>query len=370
MIYKHKLSRRLALIFDSSLALAVVLSAGCGAADSKTSFSPSVDTTVSAIVLTPEKSVADIGEPVRILAYGQSEVVDSTPVQLDWEASGGTVTPDGVFRADAVGDYTVTGRTRNEAQAEQSTTVRVQQGPAVATGCTNEPGGYTTISDQPFNSTPVPFPGTDGPGWSTRASDIFRLKVVPDPTAPRSPANVMAGLFQQGSKGGSAPFKMERRFPRSVTHLYMCIWQKLTPGFTSNGNTGTKFGFLITPYGTGAQRISHYFNLVSNPGINLESGGATLNRNMKSQYGMLNHLGGWHKLEYLVISNTPGNQDGIARLWVDGVLQLDVTDVRYFFPNQTPSITGVTWNPTYGGGANPVPYDMTQYIDHWYISGR
>ena len=168
MNYKHKLSRRLALIFDSSLALAVVLSAGCGAADSKTSFSPSVDTTVSAIVLTPEKSVAAIGESVRILAYGQSEVVDSTPVQLDWEASGGTVTPDGVFRADAVGDYTVTGRTRNEAQAEQSTMVRVQQGPAVATGCTNEPGGYTTISDQPWNTLPAPMPATGPLGWSVR----------------------------------------------------------------------------------------------------------------------------------------------------------------------------------------------------------
>ena len=371
MIYKHKLSRRLALIFDSSLALAVVLSAGCAGGDAKTGFGPATDTTVSAIVLTPEKPIAAIGESVRILAYGQSEVSDSEAVQLDWEASGGTVTPGGVFRADTVGDYTVTGRTRNEAQAEQSTTVRVQQGPAVATGCMNEPAGYTTISDQGFNDLPIPGPATDGAGWSARASDIFRLKVVSDPASPRSPSSVMDGLFPQGAKGGSAPFKMWRRFERNVTAVYMCMWHKLDRNFTNNGNSATKFGFFETPYhGNISMALNHYFNLTDYLGIRLQSRGGTLNRNVMSTYNMMRHLGEWHKIEWLVISNSINAGDGVARIWVDGQQVLDASDVRYFYPGQTPAFNGVTWNPTYGGGHNPVLYDMHQYIDHWYISAR
>ena len=49
---------------------------------------------------------------------------------------------------------------------------------------------------------------------------------------------------------------------------------------------------------------------------------------------------------------------------------LDVSNVQYFFPNQTPAFIGLMWNPTYGGGHNPVPYDMWQKIDHWMISGK
>ena len=369
MIYKHKLSRRLALIFDSSLALAVVLSAGCAGGDAKTGFGPATDTTVSAIVLTPEKPIAAIGESVRILAYGQSEVSDSEAVQLDWEASGGTVTPGGVFRADTVGDYTVTGRTRNEAQAEQSTTVRVQQGPAVATGCTNEPGGYTTISDQPFNAVPAPFPSVDAFGWSARVSDIFNLGVQLDPTAPRSPGSVLAGHFPTGAKGGAAPFKLEKRFASHATAIYMCLWQKLDPKFTNNGNSGTKFGFIYTPY-RGSQGVGPYFNMTNNPGVNMESAGGILNRNMLAQYNMLNHLGEWHRLEWLVVANTQGKADGVVRLWIDGSKALEKVDVQFFFPNQAPAFTGVTWNPTYGGGSNPVPWDMTVWVDHWYVSTR
>ena len=110
--------------------------------------------------------------------------------------------------------------------------------------------------------------------------------------------------------------------------------------------------------------------MASGPGINLQSARAILNRNIHASYDILNHLGEWHKFEYLVVANTLGNQDGAAHVWIDGNEVLSASDVQYFFPNQVPAFTGVTWNPTYGGGSNPVPFDMYQWIDHWYISVR
>jgi hypothetical protein len=57
-------------------------------------------------------------------------------------------------------------------------------------------------------------------------------------------------------------------------------------------------------------------------------------------------------------------------MWVDNKPVLNVNNVQYFYPGQTPRFDRVTWNPTYGGGTHPVPFAMDQFIDGWYISGR
>lgn len=181
---------------------------------------------------------------------------------------------------------------------------------------------------------------------------------------------MLEGRFPQGHPGGRGPFKIVRNFPDPVQSVYMCIVQKLSDNFTNNGNTGTKFGFFLTPYAEGKERLNHYFNLSNRLGINLQSGGGVLNRNMPSQFSMMAHRGEWVRIEYLVVANAKGLSDGIARIWVNGRPVLNQTGVRFFFPSQEPAFTGVTWNPTYGGGSNPVPVDMFQRIGQWYISGR
>jgi hypothetical protein len=196
------------------------------------------------------------------------------------------------------------------------------------------------------------------------------MSIVQDPNAPKSPQNVAAGLFPAGLQGGLAPFRFVRDFGRSVTTLYMCLFMMLDPAFTNNGNGGTKFGFFLTPYQGGATGVNHFYNLTDRLGVNLQSTGGTLNRNMFSNFSLINNRGRWVKVELLIVANTLGNADGVARMWVNGAQVLNVTDVQYFFPSSAPAFTGITWNPTYGWGTNPVPYDMYQYIDHWKLSGK
>lgn len=197
-----------------------------------------------------------------------------------------------------------------------------------------------------------------------------RLSIVTDPTAPQADKRVLEGRFPQGHPGGRGPFKIVRQFPDQVQAVYMCTVQQLSDNFTNNGNTGTKFGFLLTPYQEGKDRVNHYFNIANRPGINLQSGGGVLNRNMPGQFNMLQHRGQWLRIEWLVVANTRGLSDGQARIWVNGQPVLNQSSVRFFFPTQEPGFAGVTWNPTYGGGSNPVPFDMFQRIGEWYISGR
>ena len=246
----------------------------------------------------------------------------------------------------------------------------ISQSLTTNSSCSNEPPGLTVITDNAFNTKP-PYilPGGGSYGWRTYTGSQ-NVNILSETTAPRSANPIVEGLFRAGGKGGSAPFNVGIKFTKKTT-VYFCVWQKLSTNFTNNGNTGTKWGFLRTPYeGTDPQRVNHYFNLANRLGINLQSAGATLNRNMYSSYDMVNHAGVWHRIELLAVAYTKGNKDCIARIWVDGVKVLDQTDVQYFFPNQVPAFNGINWNPTYGGGHNPIPYDMWQRVDHWLISAK
>jgi hypothetical protein len=226
----------------------------------------------------------------------------------------------------------------------------------------------TPLFDQPWNAVPPVTPAVDNFGWNVRS--LFeannKLSIANDPSAPKSQPNVMAGKFPAGSSGGSAPFRMNRPFNRSTTALYGCLFTMLDPGFTNNGNVGTKFGFIVSPYLGTSSSIDAYLNLTNNLGINISGSG--LNRNMQSSFSLVGHRGIWVKVEFLMVSNTQGNADGVARMWVNGIQVLSATDVQYFLATQVPSWILVTWNPTYGGGTNPVPYDMFQFIDDWYLS--
>lgn len=235
--------------------------------------------------------------------------------------------------------------------------------------CSHEPRGFMLISDASWVQAPPAAPGRDPNGWSILARPQL-IRTVLDPTGPQNGKSVLEGRFPMGMPGGRGPFRMDRRFDRAVSAVYMCTWLKVSGNFTDNGNVGTKFGFLLTPYKSGQGQLNHYFNLTKRLGINLQSAGGRLNRLMFANYQTLAHLGEWHMVEWLVVGNTRGRADGTARIWVDGALLLDVTNVRYFFPDQDAAFEGVTWNPTYGGGLNPVPQDLYMWIARWYISGR
>lgn len=234
--------------------------------------------------------------------------------------------------------------------------------------CRNEPPGFFTISDQQWQDG-IPEQGRkDRAGWVVQGGR-GRLRVVSDADAPAVAGRIVEGTFPRGMPGGRGPFRMDRPFDRPVAAVYMCLWHKLDPAFTNNGNSGTKFGFLLTPYQGGAAGLNHYFNLTNRLGVNLQSAGGRLNRNMFAKYDMMANRGRWHLLEFLVVGNS-SDADGVARIWVDGQEVLNQRNVRFFFPGQPPLFSGVTWNPTYGGGLNPVPRDLYQRIGRWYISGR
>jgi hypothetical protein len=222
--------------------------------------------------------------------------------------------------------------------------------------CANEPAGFTLLAVQHFDAVPPLYPKRDAHGWQvtgpkTQAAIPAKLTVS---------GGVLTGVFPKGAPGGSGTFNLNVAFPKRSA-VYGCVFAWLDPNFTDNGNAGTKFGFLQTPYSSStAGGLNHYLNLTPKLGLNLQSYRAVLNRNM---FGKPAPRGRFFVLEYLAEGTT-------ARLWVDGVSILNVSNVNFFLPGQSPAFTGQTLNPTYGGGTNPVPYRMELKIDWWYLSGR
>jgi hypothetical protein len=203
---------------------------------------------------------------------------------------------------------------------------------------------------------PVRF-GQDRARWHIEGGQ-GRLAIAQDSVEGR----VMVGTFPAGMRGGVGPFRLDLVFPNPTRGIYWCVRHWIDSNWTDNGNSGTKFGFLLDNKPDAPTSTNHYANLSPRLGINLQSRGGVLNRNMFASWSLLAHRGAWHTWEFLVAADT--GSAGIAVIWVDGVQVMRKTDVRYF-PIPTGSWRGLTWNPTYGGGLNAVPYSMSEKVAWW-----
>lgn len=76
----------------------------------------------------------------------------------------------------------------------------------------------------------------------------------------------------------------------------------------------------------------------------------------------------WVSVEQHLKLNTPGREDGVLRVWVDGVLVLQREDLRI---RDRPAIRiEEIWMNVYHGGTAPAPADLTLYLDQVVIARR
>jgi hypothetical protein len=247
--------------------------------------------------------------------------------------------------------------------------------PPPSGSCPNEPAGSTTINDQSWDQ--IPNSSLHPMGWiddDGRAAS--KLSTVNDPTSPYASANhnVVAGLFRQGDAGGSGPFYVYRPFAsgEQFKNLYICVYMKHSANFdNSNGNAGTKFLWPAADRVQGAETYVTFDGSDMNVGINQQ--GAT-NREMYSNLGasgagrVLNKRGSWVRYEFLLKGNTSGSANGEMHIWLDGVKTHQYTNVNWTMGSSR-TWQSLAWNPTYGGGLNPVPHDQWEYIDNVRITG-
>ena len=222
----------------------------------------------------------------------------------------------------------------------------------------NEPAGFTPLTDWPFNT-------VTGSGWNQNTGNAT---IVPDGTAPLSPANVMQMPYPAGFVAGSAPDTVWRSL--GVDEMYFGFWWKPSNPWQDQtaGNkivfpdVGTNHTFLIMMPGNheiwaqldfGADN-SHLLNAgPSAPGpINVWGNRVTVS------------LGQWHRIEgHMKKSTNSTSRDGILRWWVDGVNAGNYTNVNYLGTFQE-----FQFSPTWGGVGGTKTENDYYWYDHVRIS--
>ena len=240
--------------------------------------------------------------------------------------------------------------------------------------CYNQPTGYTMAFDTPWNVLPALKPEWSTEGYHFAAGQASTLSIVQVPEAPKSAPNVLRIGFPRGFPGGGAPSRWgSRALPQNHGEIYVCLWLRASSNFSNNGNVGTKLFFIRDSLN------NHFIGLgISNkptdlfPGTGLQFRDNSKSYNLGQNVTAANRIDGgqWHKLEIIWRANTPGLRDGSYRQWVDDVLVSRSDQVLFFLAGQTPQWTYLWFDPTFGGGRNPVPNDQYLDFDHLFVSVR
>lgn len=76
----------------------------------------------------------------------------------------------------------------------------------------------------------------------------------------------------------------------------------------------------------------------------------------------------WYSVEQYVQLNTPGQNNGVLRAWIDGGLAFEKTDLR--FRDVSELKIEALWMNVYHGGTRPPMEDLTLYIDNLVIARK
>jgi hypothetical protein len=116
MTYTFKLARRLAISkFCGPMVLLLLAIACSGDTPSEVPASPETTPSltepgVAGVVLTPREVTAETGQNIRFTGFGRSAAGDSMDAAIEYTATGGSMSPDGVFSAPTTGTFRIIGR--------------------------------------------------------------------------------------------------------------------------------------------------------------------------------------------------------------------------------------------------------------------
>ncbi len=208
-------------------------------------------------------------------------------------------------------------------------------------------------------------------------------RIITDATLARSGSRALAVTYPAGGEGSwltkfllpgyeSVHVSYWIRFPaawRGGTYLLGVYGSRRTNQWSAHGKvgvcpTGDDFfnSFVFADVGDpGPLRFSTYHLDMPRTGTQC-SGDVGLPTTYKGQ-GILTR-NAWHRVEFFVQANTPGQANGVQRMWIDGTLRGEWTGLR--FRNTTnlviSSIQLLQYAPT------PVAQTQTLYVDDVVVS--
>jgi hypothetical protein len=277
-----------------------------------------------------------------------------------------------------------------EGQAlEPSTT-----GSARPSGSGNEPGGFRTLVDRNFQTTVpkygaqyrnrprYPDKSTDylAEGWSNTEGQFRNFSVVADPTAPSGDGMVGQMFYPAGMRSGVGPASATYYLPPNIREVYISFWMKISSNWYGNQSSTNKM-FFFGVSGGNNQFVFNAYGHDAGPLTAMPSLQGVVDTDAHGYHHRPNlgkpspvKRGQWQRFEFVFkCGSALGMADGSLEMWTDGVKVFEEFDTNWTqrkHPTNPCNMNVFSWNPTYGGGGAGVPYDMYQWVDRVYISGR
>ena len=237
---------------------------------------------------------------------------------------------------------------------------------------TNEPAGFTSMLDCPFNTKPTP------QATVCNIQNSYNVgTITTDSTAPLSPSNVYKSSLAAGASSGGTQLSWVTPGGTVYNEMYVGLMWRTNPQFEGR-LVGNKLFFVRGPgmngvFLFGADRLTNG----SNSMIFGHNTGGLDNTHTCSNGGLLCFpnvgpgtltVGVWTKLEaYIKSSTTATSRDGIVRWWVNGVLAGNYINMNYGWSG----LNDWTWSETWDGYVNPVPtVEWAHFLDQLHISVR
>jgi uncharacterized protein YjdB len=304
---------------------------------------------VASVTVSPATATRLPGQTIQLTATPKDSSGNPlTGRPISWgtsDAGVATVSGSGLVLGIAVGSATITASSGG-VDGMSSVTVTASGG-----AWPNAPAGWTVVSDYDMHAL------NDG-GWLNSApSDITSglVSVITDPTGPLNSTSWQF-YFRKGDASicGAAP-GTEYYLLGAPKQLYFGFWVKFSNPFSfPKGDPEVHAAYAF------AQSGQIVLDMASNGDVYFvnEFPGFP-NYIIPSLRSPSWSIGGWHQVEMLF------DYAGTAKTWVDGVLTINATGVRY--PNDA-GFSQVEISPTWGGCVGETPaFDSKIWYNHVHI---
>ncbi len=234
----------------------------------------------------------------------------------------------------------------------------------------NEPAGSVFLSENAFDSKPDNKWLTAGTWWDLYPTG--NAQIIADPSAPKSPSNVLQQKRPPNSHGGT---QLGYSFPQPKKEVYVAFWWKPSDPFYGWSNNTQKiasiqpsmnmffmwFGERTKPR-TGGVLLQTATVDNSHAGCPYAFSSCNFYSNMSS--GIITG-GQWHLIEwYVKLSDSETSKNGILRWWIDKELAGNYTNINM----STVLYDNFQFNHTWDSGDPNQPTTDYHWFDHAYIS--
>jgi hypothetical protein len=212
-----------------------------------------------------------------------------------------------------------------------------------AGGWTNEPSGLSAVLDCPFS-------GQLCPGMFNAYGNQPLTGVSLNGQQPPSPTGVLDYFLPAGatSGGGQFGYSFQHNLGRKVREVYLGTWWATNADFVGNRNNSNKLLFIsgdgnnnvliwsgapfepkqILWVNQSVNNNCHVSGWVGSCGDGASQASGYFKPNA-SYNGVFAAGSGWHRIEiYQKASTTASSRDGIIRIWLDGILHTNYSNLN------------------------------------------